>query len=139
MKKTIIALMLLCLGISLALAQITTFPWTEDFEGTFLPDGWTKIVQAGNDITQSNSQNHTDGGTYSARFSSYSSSTDYNQYLFSPAVTVNAAYAQLSFWHRKYNQSAESLEWGHLHQHGSPDLHLDRCKFVQYRMATNHR
>jgi len=112
MKQTIIALMLLCFGISLAFAQITTFPWTEDFEGTFLPDGWTKIVQAGNDITQSNSQNHTDGGTYSARFSSYSSSTDYNQYLFSPAVTVNAAYAQLSFWHRKYNQSAESLEWG---------------------------
>ncbi|MCF8378142.1 MAG: choice-of-anchor J domain-containing protein [Bacteroidales bacterium] len=90
-----------------------TFPWVEDFEGTFLPDCWSKIVTVGpNDITQSSTQNHTGGGTYSARFSSYSSSSNYNQYLFSPPVTIDAAFTQLSFWHRKYNTTGELLEWG---------------------------
>ncbi len=112
MKKTIIVIMLLCLGISLAFAQINTFPWTENFEGTFLPDGWTKVVHTSNDITQSSSQNHTSGGTFSARFSSYDFSNDYNQYLFTPAITVNAAFTQLSFWHRKSNSTLDVLEWG---------------------------
>ncbi|MBP7205394.1 MAG: choice-of-anchor D domain-containing protein [Candidatus Cloacimonetes bacterium] len=112
MKKISIVILLICLGIGLAFAQITTFPWNEGFEGTFLPAGWTKIVTTPNDITQSNTQNHTPGGVYSARFSSFSTSTNYNQYLFSPAITVDAAYTMLSFWHRKYGTHAELLEWG---------------------------
>jgi len=84
----------------------------ESFEGTFLPTGWTKTVHSGNDITQSSSQNHTTAGTKSARFSSYSGSSDYNQYLFSPQMSMSAAISQLSFWHRKYNTSQEVLEYG---------------------------
>jgi len=87
-------------------------PLFEDFEGDFLPECWSKIVSAGNDITKSSSQNHTTDGSYSARFSSYSSSSDYNQYLFSPQVIIDDVNTQLSFWHRKSNSSSELLEWG---------------------------
>lgn len=92
---------------------ITEFPFMEDFEGeAFLPVCWSKIVTLPNDITQSSTQNHTVDGQYSARFSSYSTGTDYNQYLFSPAFTIDENYKTLSFWHRKYNTSNELLEWG---------------------------
>ncbi len=67
---------------------ITAFPFVEDFEGTFLPDCWSKTVQSGNNITQSDYTDHTTGIGFSARFSSFSYSPDYNQYLFSPAMTI---------------------------------------------------
>ena len=112
MKKVILLLMFLWL-VSSIFATVTTFPWTEDFEGTFLPTGWAKeIPDAANDITQNDAQNHTTGGTYSARFSSYNSSSDYNQYLFSDAIQVTSPYTQLTFWVRKYNTSSEELYWG---------------------------
>ncbi|MCF6172036.1 MAG: choice-of-anchor J domain-containing protein [Bacteroidales bacterium] len=92
----------------------TTFPWTEDFEGSFLPACWTKIVPPENDITQSSSQDHTTGSGFSARFSSFSgyNAPDYNQYLFSPAMTIEEANRILSFWYKKFNNSDELLEWG---------------------------
>jgi M6 family metalloprotease-like protein len=90
---------------------ISTFPFTETFEGNFLPACWDKIVTSGNDITKSNTQNHTTGGAYSARFSSYSTSTDYNQYLFTPMMQLPSN-AQLSFWHRKHGTQAEQLYYG---------------------------
>jgi len=93
-------------------AANTTFPWLEDFEGAFLPICWSKIVTAPNDITQSATQDHTTGTGFSARFSSYSSGTDYNQYLFSVPQTIDAGYTQLSFWHRKSGDYAEVLEYG---------------------------
>jgi dienelactone hydrolase len=94
---------------------IATFPWSEDFEGSFLPDCWSKFLPGGstpNDITQSSTQNHSPSGTYSARFSSFSSSSNYNQYLFTPPITINEDFTVLSFWHRKSSTSAEVLEWG---------------------------
>jgi hypothetical protein len=93
-------------------SPVASFPWTEDFEGTFLPVGWNKIVNTGNDITQSSSQNHTAGGSYSCRFSSWDYGSNYNQYLFSRPITVTAPYTLLSFWHRKSHAVAEVLEWG---------------------------
>jgi hypothetical protein len=92
----------------------TQAQFTEDFEGTFLPSGWAKETpDTSNDITQSSSQNHTAGGSLSARFSSFSSSSDYNQYLFTAAIMVQAGVNdQISFWHRKHNTSNELLEWG---------------------------
>ena len=90
---------------------ISVFPYTENFEGTFLPNNWSKIVYSPNDITQSSTKNHTPGGQYSARFSSYYSSTNYNQYLFTPPILVTSPYTNLSFWHIKYD-SEETLEWG---------------------------
>jgi len=94
-------------------ATISSFPYVVDFESaTFLPEGWSKIVHTGNDITRSNSANNTPEGSYSARFSSFSSSADYNQYLFTAPIAVTAPYTFLSFWHRKSNAVAETLEWG---------------------------
>jgi large repetitive protein len=88
----------------------TTFPWLEGFEGIFMPPCWTKIVTSGNDITHSDEIVH--NGGFSARFNSYSSSSNYNQYLFSPEVTIEAGYNQLSFWHKKHDSNPELLEWG---------------------------
>jgi hypothetical protein len=94
-------------------ATISSFPYVVDFESdTFLPQGWSKIVHAGNDITRSGSANNTPGGGFSARFSSFSSSADYNQYLFTAPIAVTAPYTFLSFWHKKSNDVAETLEWG---------------------------
>ncbi len=114
MKRKLLLILMLAFFIPwIGKAQITSFPYTEDFEGTFLPNGWVKeLGDAANDITKSSSQNHTTGGTYSCRFSSYSSASDYNQYLFTDTIHVTGSYTQLTFWHRKYNSSSETLEWG---------------------------
>ncbi len=95
-------------------AQITSFPYSEDFEGGSLPTGWVKELPGGsadNDITITSSQNHTSGGQYSVRFSSYSSSSDYNQYLFTDTIHVTSPYTQMTFWVKKHD-SDESLQWG---------------------------
>jgi cleaved adhesin domain-containing protein len=90
----------------------TLYPWEEDFEGEYIPGCWSKIVSAGNDITQSTTQNHTTSGSSSARFSSSSTSSDYNQYLFTGQHLIDYDYGQLTFWHRKENTDTELLEWG---------------------------
>lgn len=87
--------------------------FTEDFEGTFLPTGWVKETpDLSNDVTQSTTENHTVAGANSVRFSSFSSSSDYNQYLFSQAITVSAPNTELRFWHMKSGDNPETLEWG---------------------------
>jgi len=96
-------------------ANINDFPYIQDFEAsTFLPFGWAKIVFPGNDITRvsGTSTNHSPGGNYAARFSSFSSSIDYNQYLFTAPIEVTAPYTYLSFWHKKSGNYPETLEWG---------------------------
>ena len=74
---------------------------SEGFEdATFPPISWLAVSNnTTNSITQSSSQAH--GGVYSARFSSYSSATDYNQYLITPALTV-ATGDSITFWHYKH-------------------------------------
>ncbi|PCJ00860.1 MAG: hypothetical protein COB15_01950 [Flavobacteriales bacterium] len=102
-----------------SLLVFITFGWrqanaqfTEDFEGTFLPVNWSKdTYDAANDITQSTSENHTPSGVNSARFSSYNSASDYNQYLFTHQFTVTAPNTELRFWHIKPSGS-DILEWG---------------------------
>ncbi len=83
---------------------ISTFPWTEDLESGTPPTGWTIIDDdpTTNPVTMSTSQNHTDGGANSIRFSSYSyaSSGEYAQYLISPPVDLSTVAAPtVSFWH----------------------------------------
>ncbi len=89
-----------------------SYPWEENFEGEFIPGCWSKTVTTGNDITQSTAQNHTTSGSSSARFSSSSASSDYNQYLFTGQHLIDYNYGQLTFWHRKENTDTELLEWG---------------------------
>jgi len=110
---------------------LLTFSWqgmaqfTEDFEAAVPPTNWVKETpDTSNDITQSNAQDHTTGSGNSARFASYSSSGDYNQYLITDAITVVAGTNdQISFWHRKHNtNSTESLEWGVSTSQASTDV-----------------
>ncbi len=115
MKKILLftAVILLLSQIWQGAAQVTNFPWTEDFESSSdLPNGWTKIVyDTSNDVEISTDENHTPGGSQSVRFSSYDQSSDYNQYLFSEQIHVTAPYTELHFWHKKYDSSDETLEW----------------------------
>ena len=84
----------------------------EGFEDeTFPPVGWqTSSNNTSNSITQSSSQAH--GGTYSARFSSYSFSSDYNQHLITPKLTV-ATGDSITFWHYKhYSWASDTISVG---------------------------
>jgi|GEM_PF-5136734 len=92
---------------------INSYPYIQDFEGTFLPECWSKQTFApDNDITQSASENHTTGGTYSTSFSSVNVSSNYEQILNTPTFLIDAAYPTLSFWHKKAANVAEVMEFG---------------------------
>ena len=115
MKKSILYLLFVLFAISWQTkAQVNTFPWNEDFGGNvFPPYGWSQqLSSSGNTIEQDYIQNHSSVGYHSARFSSYNISNDYNQYFFSKQIHVTAPYTQLTFWHKKYDTSPETLEWG---------------------------
>ncbi len=84
----------------------------EGFEdATFPPLSWLAVSNnTSNSITQSSSQAHS--GVYSARFSSYSSATDYNQYLITPTLTV-ATGDSITFWHYKhYSWASDQISVG---------------------------
>jgi len=73
----------------------------EGFEGTFPPAGWTMISNnTSNGIIQSTPGNT---GTYSARFSSYSSASDYTQYMITPQLSVTAGDDALQFYYKAYS------------------------------------
>jgi len=100
---------------------ISSYPFTEDFEGDFLPQCWSKYLpdsDVANDISQSYEVNHTDNGLYSAQFSSFNESqsdpAEYNQYLITPTFDINQYDLELSFWTSKgvYYDEAEELYLG---------------------------
>ena len=86
---------------------------SESFE-TWPPVGWT-IVQGPctptNDITQNSDQAHS--GTYSARFSSFSSCGDgYDEYMITPKLNTTSGDQTFSFWYRKYSSGSETFQVG---------------------------
>ncbi len=85
---------------------------SEGFE-SWAPADWT-IVQGPdsptNDITQSSSQAHS--GTYSARFSSYSNASGYDEYLITPKLNVTSGDQTFSFWYRRYSSGSEVFKVG---------------------------
>ncbi len=92
---------------------ITTFPWTEDFEGaTWPPADWVVIESAtSNAIIQDTGNNHTTAGTASLRFSSYNSAGDYTEYARTPEIALTGlSNPLLSFWFKKeYSWASEEL------------------------------
>lgn len=92
MKKYLFGLTLLCLS-SFSFAQISTFPWVEDFETVGLPSGWTQQYQ-----TASVNWTTHNGGIYGMPSAAYSGSKnaffsadnyDDNQtMLISPALDI---------------------------------------------------
>ncbi len=86
---------------------------SEGFE-TWPPADWT-IVQGPcsptNDITQSSSQ--ANSGTYSARFSSFSScGSGYDEYLITPQLVTTSGDQTFSFWYRRYSYGSEVFKVG---------------------------
>ena len=84
----------------------------EGFEGTWPPADWTIVQPAGsptNDITQSSSYAYS--GTYSARFSSMSYSSPYDEYLITPEVNTPDG-SVFSFWYKKYTSGTEVFKVG---------------------------
>jgi len=85
---------------------------SEGFED-WPPSDWT-IVQGPdsptNDIIQSSEEAHT--GTYSARFSSYSSASGYDEYLITPQLNVTSGDQTFSFWYKRYSYGSEVFRVG---------------------------
>lgn len=83
-----------------------TIPFTEGFESTI--DCWSMVSAdpANDDLFGIYADASAYEGDYDFRFSSYSTATDYNQYLISPELTLtgNDAYV-LSFFYKGYNSS----------------------------------
>ena len=79
-------------------------PFMQDFESETSLNGWTFIGDDVNGIDATGTYHaglHTTAahsGSYGFRFSSYSSSDDYNQYLISPELTVTG---DLKFYYKK--------------------------------------
>ena len=92
---------------------VTSFPWSEDFEGTvFPPQGWDKETpDLANDITRVDIHD-VSFGTHAVNFSSENVSTNYNQYLFSKQIHTTAPYTKLVFWAMKDHTLNETFEWG---------------------------
>ena len=85
---------------------ITNFPYSEGFESSDINPCWT-LVYGDNDPGTNPMLNTTTfsgvsgahGGQQAFRFSSYSNSSDYNQYLISPEI--GGSNLALSFWYAK--------------------------------------
>ena len=93
---------------------ITDFPYTESFESTTCPAGCWSIEYAVANPPVNNIMNHVADyakeGSRSFRFSSYSSTSDYNQYLISPMFDIEGSYV-VSFYYRQYSEN-EHLYFG---------------------------
>ncbi len=108
MKRSLLFAFLTFLVSALSFGQLS-----EGFE-TWPPSDWT-IVQGPcsptNDITQSSSQ--ANSGTYSARFSSFSScGSGYDEYLITPQLVTTSGDQTFSFWYRKYTYGSEVFKVG---------------------------
>ena len=93
---------------------ITELPYTESFESETCPASCWSIEYAVANPASSNIMKHvTDyakDGSRSFRFSSYSSASDYNQYLISPMFDIEGSYL-VSFYYRQYSTN-EHLYFG---------------------------
>ena len=94
------------LGTAVECNAITTFPFTEGFESTI--DCWTMVsMDPANDnrfgIYEDAAAYE---GSHDFRFSSFSSATDYNQYLITPELTLNASETySAQFYYKGYNSN----------------------------------
>ena len=89
--------------------DITTFPWTEDFEGTTFPptDWYLYYPEPANEIIQDTTYNVTPGGSHCLRFSSYATDTTavpYVQFARSPQIQLPSTmtYPTLEFFAKRY-------------------------------------
>ncbi|MDP8268816.1 MAG: choice-of-anchor J domain-containing protein [Candidatus Tenebribacter davisii] len=107
MKKILLFTMMMFIA-TLVFAQALT----EGFE-TWPPVDWT-IVQGPdsptNDITQTATESYT--GSYSARFSSYTSASAYDEYMITPQLVTAVGDQTVSFWYQKSTYGTELFKVG---------------------------
>jgi len=107
MKKILLFTMMMFIA-TLVFAQTLT----EGFE-TWPPVDWT-IVQGPdsptNDITQTATESYT--GSYSARFSSYTSASAYDEYMITPQLVTAVGDQTVSFWYQKSTYGTELFKVG---------------------------
>lgn len=87
-----------------------TIPFTEGFESTI--DCWTMVSMdpANDDRFGVYEDPNAFEGNYDFRFSSYSSASDYNQYLITPELTLNANETYFVKFHYKGYNSSENFK-----------------------------
>ena len=95
----------------LTLTSVFAQQLIDGFE-TWPSPNWNLIDtgSATNPITQSNTYANT--GTYSLRFSSFSSDTSYDQYMVSNEINWTDLENEFSFYHRKYTSGSEYIAVG---------------------------
>ncbi|MDD4142356.1 MAG: choice-of-anchor J domain-containing protein, partial [Bacteroidales bacterium] len=94
---------------------LTSLPYTQGFEGDFPTECWTMVY--GDGAGASNPMSHNDlqayEGTYSFRFSSFNTTSDYNQYLISPEIADGATDLNVSFYSYSPYYGSEYLSVGY--------------------------
>jgi hypothetical protein len=95
--------------VSLPVVSTTPAGYTlQGFEdATFPPGDWQAISNnASNSVTRSSTQAYS--GDYSARFASFSSASDYTQYIVTKKFIPSTG-DSLTFWYRKSHSSTETF------------------------------
>lgn len=88
-------------GTGIECTAISSYPWTEGFEGSFLPACWSlnDVDADGNNWAQVDYEAHS--GTYAANSASYDNALGVlypDNYLITPQFTINAANLELTYW-----------------------------------------
>ena len=109
MKKVVFFLAVVLLSFA-AKAQVTTFPWTEDFEGGSIPSTFTLIDNDGDGYGWGtfSGADYAHSGTYVATSASYASTAlTPDNWMVLPAMTLpsNASDFTLSWWVRAQDPS----------------------------------
>lgn len=94
-----------------ACENIVSFPLEENFENG-MPVCWVRFESGENPIIITPEENLTENGGYSLQFSSNQTSSEFNQYLISPAIDLVSEFTDLEFSHKKSSNANELLEWG---------------------------
>jgi hypothetical protein len=112
MKKISTLLSLFVALISSSYAQISTFPHTEGFEGTFPPIGWTQDTISGTaGWTAINGNQNTSVSAYAGSLNAYFYSANYNgdaTRLVTPSINLSSLTTpELLFWHSQIDWSGD--------------------------------
>ncbi len=94
--------------------DVTTFPWTEDFEGaTFPPTDWTVQNDAAPNTISQGTENHTAGGSHCLEFNTSQTTTLYQQITVTPLVHMdNLTIPYITFWAKRYADTSETFLFG---------------------------
>ena len=100
MKKKVFSLMMTLVLAFMGMAQAqVSLPYSYGFEGVMANEGWSTVYTAN---TPATSTTYANSGTYSFRFSSYSSASSYDQYLISPELNASSG-VTVQFYYRAHS------------------------------------